>query len=72
MISSQVAYLADLGSKFILVLLFFASFLVVAFFIERTLFFMKYFHRDISDILNKLKKSENRADIESVLKSIKC
>ncbi len=67
MISSQVAYLADLGSKFILVLLFFASFLVIAFYVERKLFFKKYFHCDISNILEKLKKSENRTDIESVL-----
>ncbi len=67
MISSQIAYLADLGSKLILVMLFFASFLVLAFYIERKIFFRKYFHKDISDMINKIRKSESRTDVESIL-----
>jgi biopolymer transport protein ExbB/TolQ len=67
MISSQIAYLADLGSKFILVALFFASFLVLAFYIERKLFFGKHFHRDVSDLIGRIKKCANRVEVESIL-----
>jgi biopolymer transport protein TolQ len=67
MISSQIAYLADLGSQLILVMLFFASFFVLAFYIERKLFFRKHFHSDVSGMIGKIKKSDNRTDVESIL-----
>jgi len=69
MISTQVAYFADLGSKLILVLLFAASFFVVAFYVERKLFFKKHFNSDMSSLLKRLNSSEGKQDIETVLKS---
>lgn len=69
MISSQVAYFADLGSKLILVLLFVTSFFVVAFYVERKLFFKKHFNSDISSLIKRLQNSPDKTDIEKVLKS---
>jgi biopolymer transport protein ExbB/TolQ len=71
MISTQVAYFADLGSKLILVLLFAASFFVVAFYVERKLFFKKHFNPEISPLVKRLNSSNGRAEIETVLKSDK-
>jgi len=71
MISSQVAFFADLGSKLILVLLFAASFFVVAFYVERKLFFRKHFNSDMPLLLKRLNSSLGRQDIETVLRSDK-
>lgn len=71
MIGTQVAYLADLGSQLILVLLFIASFFVVAFYVERKLFFKKKFNSDISLLIKRLNSSPDKKDIETVLKSDK-
>lgn len=70
MITSQVAYFADLGSKLILVLLFFASFLVVAFYIERKLFFKRKCLSNIADLLGKLDQSKDKAEVEKILKLV--
>jgi len=67
MISSQLAYLADLGSQVILVLLFAASFFVIAFYVERKLFFKKNFNKNIELLIKSINKAESRDDIVRIL-----
>jgi biopolymer transport protein ExbB/TolQ len=67
MISSQLAYLADLGSQIILVLLFAASFFVIAFYVERKLFFKKNFNKNIELLISSINKTENRNDVVRIL-----
>ena len=67
MISSQLAYLANLGSQIILVLLFAASFFVIAFYVERKLFFKKNFNKNIELLINSINKTENKDDLVSIL-----
>lgn len=67
MISSQLAYLADLGSQVILILLFLASFFVIAFYVERKMFFRKFFTKDIESLINSVNKSQNREDMIRIL-----
>lgn len=70
MINAQVSYLASLGSELILVLLLFASFFVVAFYVERLLYFRKNFIKDVSELTKKLYSSDDRNGISAVLKSV--
>jgi len=67
MISSQLAYLADLGSQIILVLLFAASFFVIAFYVERKMFFRKNFNKNIELLVNSINKTENKEDLVRIL-----
>ncbi len=67
MISSQLAYLADLGSQIILILLFFASFFVIAFYVERKMFFRKFFTKDIESLISSINKSQNKEDTIRIL-----
>lgn len=71
MINSQLAYLADLGSQIILVLLFAASFFVIALYIERILFFKKNFSKNIELLISSISKTENREDIIRILSADK-
>ena len=67
MISSQLAYLADLGSQIILVVLFVASFLLIAFYIERKLFYRKNFSKNIESLISSINKSQSREDMIRIL-----
>lgn len=71
MISSQVSYLASLGSQLILVLLLIASFFVIAFYTERLLFFKNNFIAEINSLSKKLYAAGNRNELESILKTEK-
>lgn len=71
MINAQVSYLASLGSELILLLLLIASFFVIAFYVEKLLFFKKNFNRDINGLIKKLYTAANKTEVESILRSDK-
>ncbi|HPS29428.1 MAG TPA: MotA/TolQ/ExbB proton channel family protein [bacterium] len=71
MINAQVSYLASFGSQLILGLLLVASFFVIAFYVERLLFFKKNFNRDINGLIKKLYTAANKTEVENILRSDK-
>lgn len=67
MITAQISHVAFLAARIILVILFFLSFLVTAFFVERLLFFKKRLLKDVLPLLTALEKSPSKTEMISIL-----
>lgn len=72
MISEDISLYASYGAKLILIFLFMASILVVAFFIERILFFSKNLLRDGESLFRELDAAGSKERAVAVLRTRKC